>query len=230
MQGSNSPIGKTPDIIFIALSSLLVAFVLISALVTYTGVPSIDTSLLLALRDSTDSAKEWGPAWVGELMRDITALGSNWILIFFTVLISLYLKLTGKTYLARYFLGAIVSGAILSFLLKLGFARPRPELVPHATHVYTSSFPSGHAMSSSLFFMTFALTFAWQNAHQCARRLLFVAAILIPICVAFSRVYLGVHWPTDVSAGLCAGFFWSLLCYVVVRPFLLHESESTPKV
>ncbi|REG82196.1 phosphatase PAP2 family protein [Marinomonas pollencensis] len=204
----------------VLLSVLFFGFVLLATLVHTPIVAHIDSSLLFALRDSHDVRQGWGPDWVGSLMRDITALGSNWLLGFFSLVLAGYLALIGKGRLALYFLIVIASGMVFSFLLKWGFSRPRPELVPHATKVYTSSFPSGHAMSSALFFLSCALLPDWQYPKRSAARWWLGVAVLIPLCVALSRVYLGVHWPTDVIAGLCAGFFWALLCFVLAKPHL----------
>lgn len=217
---------KTLDPIFILLAGLLIGFVVIAVFVNRSGVPYLDTRLLLMLRDASDSTKEWGPSWVGETMRDITALGSNWIVAFFSVMFAWYLHLTNKTHLALWFLATVVSGAAFSFMLKLGFSRPRPELVPHATQVYTSSFPSGHAMSSALFFLSLALVVSWRNAYRSAKYLMLTIAVVIPIFVAVSRVYLGVHWPTDVTAGLFIGFFWVLFCFVIARPYLVRLDKN----
>lgn len=203
---------------------LLFCFVLLAMFVGTPVMAQIDTSLLLALRDSNDVRQGWGPLWVSSLMRDITALGSNWLLGFFSLMLAGYLRLTGKGRLAVYFLIVIASGMVFSFLLKWGFSRPRPELVPHATKVYTSSFPSGHAMSSALFFLSSALVLGWRQAKPSAARWLLGIAVVIPLCVSLSRVYLGVHWPSDVIAGLCAGFFWALLCFVLTPPYFLQDS------
>lgn len=205
---------------------LFVCFVLLAALIHTPVVAQIDKSLLLALRDSADVRQGWGPLWVGEWMRDMTALGSNWLLGCFSLMLAGYLRLTGKGYLAVYFLSVIFLGMAFSFLLKWGFSRPRPELVPHATKVYTSSFPSGHAMSSALFFLSSALVLGWQCAQRLAARWLLVMALVIPLGVSLSRVYLGVHWPSDVVAGLCAGFFWALLCFSLARPFLVRAAST----
>ena len=212
--------GKCSRTMVSLLLLLLCGFVLLALLVSTPIVAHLDSSLLFALRDSHDVRQGWGPDWIGSLMRDITALGSNWLLGFFSLMLAGYLALIGKGRLAVYFLIVIASGMVLSFLLKWGFSRPRPELVPHATKVYTSSFPSGHAMSSALFFLSCALLPDWQYPKRSAARWWIGVAVLIPLCVAFSRVYLGVHWPTDVVAGLCAGFFWALLCFLLAKPYL----------
>ena len=100
-------------------------------------------------------------------------------------------------------------------LLKLGFARPRPDLVPHAVEVYTASFPSGHAMLSAVTYLTLgALLIRVQPRWRVKVYILFLA-ISITLLVGTSRVYLGVHWPTDVLAGWCVGAAWALLCWLV---------------
>ena len=108
---------------------------------------SLDERLLLAFRTPTDTSDPLGPPWVEDLARDTTALGGAGILTLLTLASAGFLALQRKRALALYVLGAVASGALVSMLLKLGFDRPRPDLVAHGQIVYSSSFPSGHSMS-----------------------------------------------------------------------------------
>jgi undecaprenyl-diphosphatase len=101
--------------------------------------------------------------------------------------------------------------------LKLGFDRPRPDLVPHGQVVYTSSFPSGHSMMSAVGFLTLGAILAGTLASRAMRAYVICLAALMTAAVGVSRVYLGVHWPTDVLAGWAAGTAWAVACWTVAR-------------
>jgi undecaprenyl-diphosphatase len=103
-----------------------------------------------------------------------------------------------------------------SELLKHLYGRPRPDLVPHGVYVYSASFPSGHSMLSATVYLTLAALIASLEPRRGAKILVFVTAVLVMVAVGVSRIYLGVHWPSDVLAGWCAGaglalVAWSLL-------------------
>jgi undecaprenyl-diphosphatase len=173
----------------------------------------VDEQLLLALRASNDTSDPLGPPWFEELARDITGLGGAAILTLLTLASAGFLALQRKLHLAVYLLLAVGSGALLSTLLKMGFDRPRPELVAHGQAVYTSSFPSGHSMLSALAFLTLGALLASGQTNLPVRAYLIGLAAFLTMLVGASRVYLGVHWPTDVLAGWTAGAAWALLCW-----------------
>lgn len=177
---------------------------------------TIDERLLRALRNPADTSDPLGPLWVEELGRDITALGGVGILTLLTFAAAGYLSLRGKHRTALFTLLAIGSGVLLSFLLKEGFDRPRPDLVPHEAGVYTASFPSGHSMMAAVTYLTLALLIARTQSRKRVKFYLLVLALLVTIAIGISRVYVGVHWPTDVLAGWTAGGVWALLCWMTV--------------
>jgi undecaprenyl-diphosphatase len=174
----------------------------------------LDEQVLLALRTAADASDPLGPPWAEEMARDVTGLGSAGILGLITLAAAGFLFLQGKRHLAVYVIGAIASGTLVSSLLKFGFGRPRPELVAHHV-VYTSSFPSGHAMLSAVTFLTLGALLASAQASKRMKAYLLGLAVLLTLMVGASRVYLGVHWPTDVVAGWTAGAAWALLCWAV---------------
>lgn len=178
---------------------------------------AFDTAILLALRSAADTADPLGPRWLEEMARDVTAFGGTGILIFFTLATVYYLFLIGKQRHAVLVFVATASGWLLSSALKMGFDRPRPDLVPHGAYVETASFPSGHAMMASLTYFTLAALIA--RAHPQIHAKLFVLSLasIIVVLVGISRVYLGVHWPTDVIAGWTVGPAWALLCWLIAR-------------
>ena len=178
---------------------------------------SIDQRLLLSLRSPADPSDPIGAPWIEEMARDFTGLGGTGVLTFLTLASALFLFLQGKTKMAIYLLSAICTGMIVTMLLKAGFDRPRPDLVAHGSYVYTSSFPSGHSMMSAIVFLTLgALLASMQSSLGIKAYLLGIAAFLT-LMVGLSRVYLGVHWPTDVLAGWTGGAAWALLCWALAQ-------------
>jgi undecaprenyl-diphosphatase len=178
---------------------------------------ALDTRLMLALRVADDPSDPLGPSWVEELARDVTALGSGGVLAFIAAAAAGFLVLQRKRPLALYLLAAVAGGTVLSSLLKWGFARPRPDLVAHGQEVYTSSFPSGHSMLSAVVYLTLGALLASGQTNRAMHAYLIGLAVVLTLMVGVSRVYLGVHWPSDVLAGWTAGAAWALLCWVAAR-------------
>ncbi|MCE7985712.1 MAG: PAP2 family protein [Caldilinea sp. CFX5] len=177
---------------------------------------AIDQRILLALRNPTDPTDPLGPLWVEEAMRDITALGGGAILLLLTISVVGYLVIQRRYRAAVLVTLAVVGGVLLSQLLKESFGRPRPDLVPHGMHVYSTSFPSGHSMSAAATYLTLAALMARLQRRRRLRLYIMTLALLITGLVGVSRVYLGVHWPTDVLAGWTAGAVWAALCGLVM--------------
>lgn len=177
---------------------------------------SLDTALLLALRNPQDLSDPIGPGWVEEFGRDVTALGGVGILAFITLAVAVFLVLQRRRRAALFVVAAIAGGMAASFALKLGFDRPRPDLVPHASAVYTASFPSGHSMMSALVYLTLGALLARMQPRLRLKVYVVSLAVVLALAVGISRVYLGVHWPTDVLAGWAAGASWAVICWGVV--------------
>ena len=203
--------------LFFSICLIILGFFELASVVTAGGSDGIDETLLLSLREAHDLSDPIGPMWVEEMMRDITAFGGVGILVIISLLVFIYLLLAGHQTIAWCFFVAIITGITLSFSLKYGFTRPRPNLVPHGSYVYTSSFPSGHAMMSSLIYFSIAGMLSYLPFRRTIKSFFFFVAFGITISVGFSRVYLGVHWPTDVLAGWLTGTGWAVLSLFVVR-------------
>ena len=169
-----------------------------------------DTRVLLALRVAGDASDPIGPGWFEEAMRDITALGSTSVLALVTIAVVGFLALTARRRTALLLTVAVLGAFALNHLLKWVFDRPRPDLVPHGAQVYTQSFPSGHAMISAAVYLTVGALLARTQSTPAAQAWLLGVAISLALLVGISRVYLGVHWPTDVLAGWALGAAWAL--------------------
>ncbi|HET8728118.1 MAG TPA: phosphatase PAP2 family protein [Alphaproteobacteria bacterium] len=175
----------------------------------------IDRQLLLALRNADDPSNPIGPLWMEEVGRDITAFGGTAPLVFITLMAVLYLLLRWKRRTALFVLLAVGGGQLLSSVLKFGFDRPRPDLVPHGMDVYTASFPSGHAMMSAVTYLTLGALLARIETRKRIKAYLILVAVTVTVLVGVSRVYLGVHWPTDVLGGWMAGSAWAAACWTL---------------
>jgi undecaprenyl-diphosphatase len=176
---------------------------------------SFDTAILLGLRNPADHSDPLGPRWLEEVARDVTALGSMTVLIGLTLAVAGYLWLSGRVRSMALVLVSAGGGIAFSSLFKRGFDRPRPDLVPHATEVYTASFPSGHAMMAAVTYLTLAAMLARVQPTRALKAYLFALAAFITLLIGVSRIYLGVHWPTDVLAGWTAGAAWALACWLI---------------
>lgn len=174
-----------------------------------------DREVLLSLRNPTDPADPLGPAWLEEAARDITALGSNPVLGIVVIATIAYLVLMKRGGAALWVFASVAGGMALSSVLKEAFARPRPDLVAHAAQVFSPSFPSGHATLAAVTFLTLGALLA--SLHDSRRLKVFFLgiAIIITVMVGVTRVYLGVHYPTDVLAGWCIGAGWAAICWTV---------------
>ena len=197
------------------LASFVWGFVELAAEVVEGGTEALDRTMLLALRNPDDRLQPRGPAWLEEMMRDFTALGGVGILTLLTAMAAGYLLLTGKKRAALDVVLSIAGGIVLSSLIKAGFDRPRPDLVPHGSHVYTASFPSGHSMMAAVVYLTLGALFARLRASVRVKVFVLSFSVLLTLLVGVSRVYLGVHWPTDVLGGWAMGAAWALLCWLV---------------
>jgi PfpI family intracellular protease len=193
------------------------AFVELADEVSEGGTHGADTALLLLFRAAGDPSDPLGPAWAESLARDVTALGAVGVLAFLTLAAAGFTALQGRRGLALYLLVSVGSGMLAASLLKLGFARPRPDLVPHGQAVYTSSFPSGHSMMSAVVYLTLGALLASAQPNGRLKAYLLSLALLLTILIGLSRIYLGVHWPTDVLAGWTAGAAWALACWTLAH-------------
>ncbi|HKY07199.1 MAG TPA: phosphatase PAP2 family protein, partial [Candidatus Binatia bacterium] len=174
---------------------------------------AFDRRVLLALRSSTDSSDPVGPGWIELMFRDITSLGGAAVLILMTAAVVGFLFIDGKRAAATFVLASVGGGTLLSTGLKLIFARPRPDVVPHLVDVSSASFPSGHAMLSAVVYLTLGALLSRVEGPPRIKIYVLSVGILLTLLVGMSRVYLGVHWPTDVLAGWCAGAVWATLCW-----------------
>jgi undecaprenyl-diphosphatase len=213
---------------FLALALIAFAFLQLADEVGEGETTGFDRWLLAALRVPGHPDLPIGPAWLAKAMTDITALGGYTIISLLVALACLYLVAARKRRIAAFLLVSIVSGVALNILLKSIFVRPRPDVVGHLVDVATASFPSGHAMNSAITYLTLGALLARAEKGLRVRAYIVGAAVLLTLLVGCSRVFLGVHWPTDVVAGWVVGAAWALLCSLLLGIFQARGAVEPP--
>jgi undecaprenyl-diphosphatase len=199
---------------------MLTGLAVLTALAAQLGTPSVqrfDETVVRSLRNAEDLTQPIGPTWFKELARDFTALGGYGILSTITLLVTTFLHLERRPARAHFVVVAIVAGYSLSMTLKALIARPRPDIVPWLSHVHSSSFPSGHSMMSAVVYLSLGLMLSDLTSRRLLKTFVVVAPLTISALVGLSRVYMGVHYPTDVVAGWWLGISWSLACWLAIR-------------
>jgi undecaprenyl-diphosphatase len=166
---------------------------------------ALDRRILLAFRAPGDPSTPLGSHSFQEAMRDITALGGFTVLTLVTVVGVTAFLLHRKPRHALILAAAVLLAQFGSEHLKTLYDRPRPDLAPHAVYVSSASFPSGHSMLSATVYLTLAMLIASLEPRRGTKVMVFTVALLVLLAVGVSRIYLAVHWPSDVLAGWCAG-------------------------
>jgi undecaprenyl-diphosphatase len=196
----------------------IAAFFLLAVEVNRGDTQHFDEQILRSLRKPDDPGMPRGPLALREAARDVTSLGGYALSTLLVAIVTIFLACDGKKGAARFLLTAVVSGWLLQKGLKALIARPRPSVVPHFMPVESTSFPSGHSMMSAIIFLTLGVILSRLELKRPHLRIYFLSvACLLTGLVGLSRVYLGVHYPTDVLAGWTAGLVWAMLCSLVAQ-------------
>ena len=183
-------------------------FAAIAAAVSLNATATFDRAILLLLRDPANISRPIGPEWLFETMRDLTSLGSIVVLVLFTFAIAGYWLTAGRHRAALLLVAVFIGALVTNDLLKLAFDRPRPDAILQSARIFSSGFPSGHAaLSSAVYFYAGLLA---GSGRRITRTFLLYLAGFVVLVIGFSRLYLGVHYPTDVLAGWCVGGAWVL--------------------
>ena len=201
----------------LAIATAIWCFVELAGEVIEGETARIDTALLMAFRSPSDPTQPIGPRWLVETMRDFTALGSFGVLGLVTAMAAGYLFVVAKWRAALVLLLSVVAGVTISTILKDVIDRPRPDLSQTMVYVSSASFPSGHSMMSAVVYLTIGAMIARMQTDLRAKYYIMSWAVLLTLLVGITRIYLGVHWPTDVLAGWIVGSAWAIFCWVVMR-------------
>lgn len=174
---------------------------------------AFDETVLLAFRDRNNPSYPIGPVWLQIMFRDVSPLGGYAVVMLISLTVIGYLLMDGKRAAALLVLVSVGGGAALSNLLKFAIARPRPDLVARLVEVNTTSFPSGHATLAAVTYLTLGALLSRLEGQRRVKIYVLTVALALTFMIGVSRIYLGVHWPTDVLAGWCVGSAWAMLCW-----------------
>jgi undecaprenyl-diphosphatase len=183
---------------------------------------SIDESILRWIGSSHHPAVE-------HAMLEITFLGTGLVVTMIVLVAGLFLWLTEHRHSAALLVFTSLGALILNNLIKMGFDRPRPQIFTWGTHALTSSFPSGHAMSAAAVYFTVAYLAARLQRRMSAKVLTVFCAVVVVLLISLSRLYLGVHYPSDVLAGFVLGLGWAGFCMAMLEAILLYARRSAPQ-
>ena len=198
---------------------LLLVFITLAGEVMEGDTQAFDTKILRALRSPDDPSKPIGPVWLEGAFIDLTALGGPTVLTLVVLAVVGFLLLQTR-YRTALFVGITwLSGELVNTTMKHAFNRPRPTIVPHLREAFSSSFPSGHAMESAIVYLTLGAILMRVAKSRITKIYCLGIAILLTVLVGLSRVYLGVHYPTDVIGGWIIGFAWASICWLVEERF-----------
>ncbi len=209
--------------------ALVFGFLVLAGAVLQGETAGLDDAVLLALRTKGDVSDPIGPIWLEETARDLTALGSTSVILIIVSASAVYLLLLAKRRAALLLVVCVFGGMLLNHALKFAFARPRPEIVAPLAQVFSASFPSGHAAAAAAAYLTLAALLARTALHTRQMKLFFVGiAVLLTFVVGVTRVYLGLHYPTDVAAGWCIGAAWAMFCWAAALYLQRHGDVEPP--
>ena len=168
-------------------------------------------------------------AWLKIPMAQLTTLGTATVVMMVVVVAALFLWLTKHKHSAALLVVTTTVGIVINGMLKDVFHRTRPEIFPWGTDAFTSSFPSGHAMSAAVVYGTVAYLAARLQRSHLARAITIGVAFVLIVLISLSRIYLGVHYPSDTLAGVTIGFAWAAFCMATLEAVQLVAARRAPQ-
>jgi len=217
-----------------AVGIFLAAGLVVAALGTWIFVELAEHVQMGASQAFDDAVLRWlgahhSTAW-DNIMLEITALGTGTVVMMIVAVAALFLVLTQHKYSAMLLLISTFGGLVLNLVLKLGFNRPRPAIFVPEVRAVSSSFPSGHAMSAAIVYGTVAYLAARLHRRAWARALVMLVAMIVILLICISRLYLGVHYPSDVVAGVVIGLAWAGFCMATLEAIQRFGARHDPKI
>lgn len=203
--------------LILAVAGLLWAFFNVAGEIVEGDTQALDRHILLLLRNPANPAEPIGSRTFEEAMRDVTALGGTTVLTLVTVVAAFMFLMHRRWRHAVVLAATVLLAEVSSSVAKAFCARPRPDLVPHGSYVYSASFPSGHSALSAATYLTLAVLIASLEPNRATKIMVFIVALILVLAIGISRVYLGVHWPSDVIGGWSLGAAWALAGWTVLR-------------
>jgi undecaprenyl-diphosphatase len=208
---------------------LLLVFLKLSSAVMEGETLAFDREIVLAFRKADDPSRPIGPPWMASAMMDLTALGGPTVIGLAVVGIIGFMVLQTRYWTAFFIFLTAASGEVVSYVLKGLFFRPRPDVVPHLREAFSTSFPSGHAMQSAIIYLTLGAMLMRVAERRLTKIYCFTAAAVLTFLVGLSRIYLGVHYPTDVLAGWIVGLIWASICWLVAQHYEVRSGIKAEK-
>jgi undecaprenyl-diphosphatase len=194
---------------------------------------AVDEWVLRAMRTRGNPADPLGPIWLEGAVRDVTSLGGAAVLVLVILAVAGFVALQRQYHAFWLLIAAVAGGVLINVLLKHLFDRPRPDFVPPLMRAESASFPSGHSLLSAVVYLTLGALLTRLVRHMKARIYIVATALFLSFIVGLSRIYLGVHYPTDVLAGWTVGLVWAVLCWLVAdylqRRGLVEKAAPTPE-
>lgn len=221
------PRGSQPLVLLLCGSGLLL-FGYLTREMSEGETQRLDAAILIGMRTAGNLAVPLGPVWLPQSAVDISALGGFTVLWLLTSAVVVYLLLKRKLVDAAIVAGSLGSASLLNTGLKVLVHRGRPEVVPHLVQVTNASYPSGHAMLSATAYLTIAALLAHGESSRGARLFILGLAAVLVVLIGLSRLYLGVHWPSDVLGGWCLGSAWALAVWTVSQRFRGDTARPAP--
>lgn len=205
-------------IIGFGVCTLLLGFIILAGEVSQGDTQAFDLMVVRGLRDPADPSRPLGPAWLASSLVDVTALGGPTVLGLVLASVVGFLLLQGRYHTALFVAMTTSGGELMVYMLKHAFNRPRPSVIPNL-HIMSPSFPSGHAMESAIVYLTLGAMLMRVADRRSTKVYCLAIAVLLAVLIGISRVYLGVHYPTDVVAGWIVGFLWAAICWLLAQRF-----------
>jgi undecaprenyl-diphosphatase len=215
--------------LFVGLGACILIFVFINLTgqVLEGDTLAFDTKIMRSLRSADDPGKPIGPPWMENALEDLTAIGGSTVLGLVVLAVVGFMVLQTRYRTALFVFLTAVSGELLNSGLKQLFNRPRPSIIPHLRDAFTTSFPSGHAMESAIVYLTLGAILMRVAETRLTKLYVLTVAMFLTFLVGASRVFLGVHYPTDVIGGWIIGFMWASVCWLVSQRFETIDEEKS---
>ncbi len=189
---------------------------------------AFDKRIMLALRVHGQAHVAIGPPWLGEALRDVSALGGTTIVVLATLMAVAALVFHRSPRRALILAGVVVAAQLADEVFKAHYGRSRPDYALPGMVVYAQSYPSGHSTASAALWFSLAIVAASFERHAAAKAFWFILSFLVVAAVGLSRVYLGVHWPTDVLAGWMLGACFALAGWILWRMAVGWDDRRSP--
>lgn len=212
-------------ILFVAFA--LYMFIEISSEMAEGELTSIDNIILQALRNPQNPKELLGPKALLGFMQAVSYLGGVYALSAVSAATALMFALRKRFRTCLLFIMSVTSGSAIMVLLKYFFDRPRPDVVPHLGEFSLGSYPSGHSMVSAIVYLTIGALLARSTKSLKLRTIYALLAGLLVFLIGISRAFLGVHYPSDILAGWCAGVVWAAASYLLARFLLRKKNDKT---